>query len=52
MSLLLGLVILIVANVATIGVMLLIRRRAQEGSYFAGSSSRPLSSFRPQRTIA
>ena len=35
MSLLWSLVILIVANAATIGAMLLVRRRAPEGSYFA-----------------
>jgi len=35
MSLLWSLVILIVANVATIGAMLLVRRRAPDGSYFA-----------------
>ena len=34
MSLLWSLVILIVANAATIGAMLLVRRRAPEGSYF------------------
>jgi hypothetical protein len=34
-SLLWSLVILIVANAATIGAMLLVRRRAPEGSYFA-----------------
>src|SRR5215213_3643814 len=34
MSLLWGLVILVVVNVATIAAMLLVRRRAPEGSYF------------------
>ena len=34
MTLLWGIVILVVANVATIGAMLLVRRRAPEGSYF------------------
>ena len=35
MSLLWGIVVLVVANVATIGAMLLVRRRAPEGSYFS-----------------
>jgi hypothetical protein len=35
MSLLWSLIILIAANAATIGAMLLVRRRAPEGSYFA-----------------
>ena len=35
MSLLWGIVVLVVANVATIGAMLLVRRGAPEGSYFS-----------------
>jgi hypothetical protein len=35
MSLLWGIVLLVVANIATIGTMLLVRRRAPEGSYFS-----------------